>query len=149
MSKYAMSKFSTVEARAEAMGYDAGRNGPNTENCRYSSFSTPEEKAAWELGLERGMKETDADRAMLANGEIPAHIASPDLTAKDVRRLLERVIKRAGSQKATAMEAGCSYAFLNNVLHGRREPSGPLLDALGLERVVIYRAKLRNVAGGS
>lgn len=63
------------------------------------------------------------------------------MTADDVREMLRRVIARAGSQKATALEAGCSYAFLNDVLHGRREPSGPLLDALGLERVVTYRPK--------
>lgn len=70
-----------------------------------------------------------------------AWVEKDGLTAPDVRALLRGVIERAGSQKATAMEAGVSYAFLNDVLHGRREPSGPLLDALGLERVVTYRAK--------
>jgi hypothetical protein len=67
--------------------------------------------------------------------------AFDNLSADDVRAILRDVVARAGSQKATALEAGVSYAFLNDVLHGRREPSGLLLDALGLERVVRYRAK--------
>lgn len=89
------------------------------------------------------IQESTEDRAALVSGEIPSHIAMPNMSAEDVRELLRRVIKRAGSQKATAMEVGCSYAFLNDVLHGRREPSGLLLDALGLERVVSYRPILR------
>ena len=64
-----------------------------------------------------------------------------ELSAADVRAILRDVVARAGSQKSYAMKAGCSPAFLGDVLHGRREPSGPLLDALGLDRVVLYRVK--------
>lgn len=69
------------------------------------------------------------------------------LTAADVRNILADIVSCSGSQKATAREAGCSPAFLNDVLKGRREPSGPLLDALGLERVTYYRAKSTPVQG--
>lgn len=71
------------------------------------------------------------------------------LTAADVRNILADIVARSGSQKATAREAGCSPAFLNDVLKGRREPSGAILDALGLERVIYYRAKTKNAEGNA
>lgn len=80
----------------------------------------------------------------------PAMVTHPrlgKLTAADVRNFLAAIVERSGSQKQTALEAGCSPAFLSDVLRGRREPSGPILDALGLERVVYYRAKSRNAIG--
>lgn len=68
MSKFAMSKFVTREQRAEAMGYDAGCNGANVENCHYSAFETPEEKDAWNRGNERGLRESSL-RTLRAAGE--------------------------------------------------------------------------------
>lgn len=62
------------------------------------------------------------------------------LSAADVRAILTEMASRS-SQKAVAVKVGCSPAFLNDVVKGRREPSGKLLDALGLERVTFYRAK--------
>jgi hypothetical protein len=44
--------------RAEAAGFDAGRNMPNAENCHVSLFGTLEETRAWERGKKRG----DAER---------------------------------------------------------------------------------------
>ena len=43
---------------AERMGYDAGRNMPNTENCHFALFATTELCKAWERGKKRG----DAER---------------------------------------------------------------------------------------
>ncbi len=54
MSKFGMSKFATKEERAHAMGFDAGRHGPNEVNCHFSAFATPEETRAWERGKELG-----------------------------------------------------------------------------------------------
>lgn len=58
MSRFAMSKFSTVEDRAEAAGYDAGLHGANTENCNTHFFGTQAESMAWDRGKKRG----DAER---------------------------------------------------------------------------------------
>ena len=45
------------------------------------------------------------------------------------------------SQKHFARSLGVSDSFLSEVLRGRRPPTGPILDALGLVRVVTYRRK--------
>lgn len=60
------------------------------------------------------------------------------MTADDVRDQLRQQAERYGSQRALARTIGVSAAFLSDVLLGRREPSGPLLDFLGIERVVTY-----------
>lgn len=45
---------------AEAMGYDAGRNKPNGDNCHFTLFATPEMTKAWEHGKKRGDAEREA-----------------------------------------------------------------------------------------
>jgi len=37
-------------------GYDAAINGPNTTNCHFSLFSTPEKTKEWERGKKDGEK---------------------------------------------------------------------------------------------
>lgn len=54
MSKYAMSKFTSVSSRAACAGFDAGYNGPNEENSHFSFFTSPQERDAWEAGKRRG-----------------------------------------------------------------------------------------------
>ncbi len=61
------------------------------------------------------------------------------MTADDVRNLIRKACRMAGSQKAWAEAIGISSAFLSDVLGGGREPSPAILKPLGLERVVIYR----------
>lgn len=41
--------FPTV-ARARKMGRDCALNGPNTRNCHFSLFASPELTQAWEQG---------------------------------------------------------------------------------------------------
>jgi hypothetical protein len=36
--------------RARELGRDCGKNGPNTTNCDFRIFSTPENTRAWEQG---------------------------------------------------------------------------------------------------
>lgn len=60
MSKFAMSKFATSDACAEAAGYDAGLNGADTENCYFGFFCTPSLTAAWQRGKDRGERERAA-----------------------------------------------------------------------------------------
>lgn len=47
-----------VMARAEDFAYDAGYRcgleGPNTDNCHFRHFSTPEKKTSWEAGQRDG-----------------------------------------------------------------------------------------------
>ena len=37
-------------AHCYRLGYDCGRNGPNTTNCHFAAFAAPEKTAAWERG---------------------------------------------------------------------------------------------------
>ena len=57
MSRFAMSKFASLDDCAEAAGYDAGRNGATTENTNYSFFSGPTMTAAWQRGYDRGQRD--------------------------------------------------------------------------------------------
>lgn len=60
------------------------------------------------------------------------------MNADKVIALLRDECSRAGSQRAWAMKHGISAPYVADVLRGRREPAGKVLDALGLERVVTY-----------
>ena len=60
------------------------------------------------------------------------------LTADSVRILLQAEASKLGSQRALARKIGCSPTFLNEVIKGSREPSGPLLDYLRLIRKITY-----------
>lgn len=52
----AFEKFKVSQAEAEKQGYDAGLNGPTTENCHFSLFASPMLTRAWERGNERGKR---------------------------------------------------------------------------------------------
>jgi len=65
------------------------------------------------------------------------------LTVEDVRNLLKTEVDRHGSQTAVARRFGCSPAYISDVLAGRREPGGLILDALGLTSVFGYTRKAR------
>lgn len=69
------------------------------------------------------------------------HVAEPEFTAEQVRdKLWLRISpKRGQTQTWLANDIGVSLAFLHDVLNGRREPTGKILDYLGLERIVVYR----------
>lgn len=59
-------------------------------------------------------------------------------SAAEVRRLLDVAAQTEGSQRNLAKKIGVSAAFLNDIILGKREPSGKPLDYLELERVVRY-----------
>lgn len=40
-------------------GYDAGRNGPNVDNCNFRFFATEELKNEWETGNRHGLAHSD------------------------------------------------------------------------------------------
>ncbi len=63
------------------------------------------------------------------------------MTTDDVRRMLRGACQAEGSQSAWARRAGVSQAYVNDAMHGRREPGEAILQALGLERVTTYRKR--------
>ena len=80
-------------------------------------------------------------------------MVEPEFTAEQVRaRLWTGLSSRrptAHNQLSLAAAIGVSPAYLNDVLHGRREPQGKILEYLGLERVVVYRIPKRATVGKS
>lgn len=62
---------------------------------------------------------------------------SADRVLHELRKACEAV----GSQIAWANEHKVSAAYLSDVLNKRRDPGGSLLDALGYERVTLYRKR--------
>jgi DNA-binding transcriptional regulator YdaS (Cro superfamily) len=50
---------------------------------------------------------------------------------------LRALIAEQGSQQAAAKRLGVSGAYVNDLLHGRREFSDRMLKKLGLRRVVV------------
>lgn len=75
------------------------------------------------------------------------------MTADEVRELLREEARSLGSQRALARKAGVSAPFVSDVLKGAREPSGALLDLIGVERVVTYHTTyeflIKKVAGNT
>lgn len=57
----------------------------------------------------------------------------------DPRDALQRVVAKAGTQGAAAALLGFKQAYINDLLHGRRQFSEKMLAALGLQRVVVKR----------
>lgn len=60
------------------------------------------------------------------------------MDAECVSRMLADEARREGSQRALARKIGVSAAFLNDIIRGKREPSGKPLKYLGLVRLVSY-----------
>jgi hypothetical protein len=56
-------------------------------------------------------------------------------------KLLNRQVKDAGSQGAWAERNGVPPSLVSAVLRRERAPSTSILEALGLEKVVIYKRK--------
>ncbi len=52
----------------------------------------------------------------------------------------------AGLQTAFAQDNDLSAAYVNDVLRGRREPGKKILDAVGVERITVYKLKEGNGA---
>jgi hypothetical protein len=63
------------------------------------------------------------------------------MTEDEVRDRLKRACDEAGSKTAWATKNGISLGYVSDVLQNRRGPGDAILQALGLEREVIYRPK--------
>lgn len=75
-----------------------------------------------------------------------------EYTAKQVRdRLWLGLSSRrvgAHNQLTLAKAIGISAQYLNDILHGKREPCEKCLKYLGLEKVVVYRIPTRRADNG-
>jgi predicted XRE-type DNA-binding protein len=60
------------------------------------------------------------------------------MTDDDLKRLLERAVKSAGSQKAAAESLGVSQAYLCDVMNGRAAAGDKILTSLGLRKRIVY-----------
>lgn len=60
------------------------------------------------------------------------------LTKDELLQVLWQVVRTHGTQRQAARAFGISDAYLGDVLHGKREPGGKLLAALGYQRDVRY-----------
>jgi hypothetical protein len=60
-------------------------------------------------------------------------------TVEQVRQLLlAAVTNERGGKSTLARTIGVPRQFLNDILYGRQNPSGKVLDWLGLKREVVY-----------
>ena len=66
-------------------------------------------------------------------------------------RMIRTAVRRSGSQKQFAEDAGVSAQYLSDMLKGRREPARAVLEAVGLEKITIFTpaAVLRKAAKDS
>jgi hypothetical protein len=60
------------------------------------------------------------------------------MTPEQFRTHLRAYVGGCGDQQQAAHRLGISPAYLNDVLHGRREPGPKLLGSLGMRRVTMY-----------
>lgn len=59
----------------------------------------------------------------------------------NVPKLLARMSKSLGSQKALAESLDVPESYLSAIINGRLEPGPAILEPLGIERVVTYRKR--------
>jgi DNA-binding transcriptional regulator YdaS (Cro superfamily) len=52
--------------------------------------------------------------------------------------MVKKYVERSGSQQTAASRLGVSPQYLNDVVHGRREPGARLAEAMGMERRIEF-----------
>lgn len=67
------------------------------------------------------------------------------LTLDDVITLLRR--EADGRQVEFALRAGVTQQYISDILRGKREPGPKILDALGLQKVIVYVEKEAKLNG--
>jgi hypothetical protein len=63
------------------------------------------------------------------------------LTRDDLILLIRLEITKARSQRNLARQWDVSPAYITDLLRGLRDPGPKILQAMGLERVTLYRTK--------
>ncbi len=65
------------------------------------------------------------------------------MDVNQVRVRLQRAVSKAASARAWAVEHSVTPMYVSHVLSGKRLPGPAILSALGLERIVSYRAIIK------
>jgi hypothetical protein len=63
------------------------------------------------------------------------------ITRDELIDLIRTAVKAAGSQRALARQWDVAPAYITDLLHGLRDPGPKVLEAMGYERIVVYRKK--------
>lgn len=63
------------------------------------------------------------------------------ITPLELRRVMAKLVGRAGSQVAAARQVGVTPSFFNNILSGRANAKRKLLSYFGLEQRTVYVRK--------
>lgn len=61
------------------------------------------------------------------------------LTEEQAMERLRAAIAAVGNQRQFALKYGLSTTYVSDVLHGKRDLTGRILEALHLEKIVMYR----------
>lgn len=61
------------------------------------------------------------------------------ITHDELVALIRAAVKEAGSQRALARQWSVAPAYVTDLLRGLRDPGPKILEAMGYERVVLYR----------
>lgn len=61
-----------------------------------------------------------------------------ELSKDEFFDLLQEEVEKAGTQRQAAKQLGVTYAHLNDVLQGRKEPGPKVARALGYKAVINY-----------
>ena len=64
------------------------------------------------------------------------------VTLSSIYAEMRNAIEREGGQRAWARLHSISEAYVSDVLNARRDPGVLILDALGYEKVTMYRKKV-------
>ena len=62
----------------------------------------------------------------------------PLFTKAHVIRLLEILLSEHRTQKKLAEYLGVTGQYVNDIMHGRRQPGDSILKPLGLEKIICY-----------
>jgi transcriptional regulator with XRE-family HTH domain len=65
---------------------------------------------------------------------------SETFTESEVRAMLREECADRGGQKQFAERAGVSEQYICDILAGRRSPTGPVAEALGMKRIFVWVA---------
>ena len=65
------------------------------------------------------------------------------MTQNDVRELLRKACDKAGSVRRWAMDHELSNSYVSRVLQDGEAPGASILEALSLEKIVVYQYRRR------
>lgn len=68
------------------------------------------------------------------------------INAADVRGILKRRAQKLGSERKLAESFGVSYAYMNDVIRGKRRPGPKILARMDLREVRFYVLKGEGVS---